>query len=487
MRWKLLVVFGGIVVAVGLLCWVLLAAVVGDATATSGLRKQQLGHALEAGNSRVGYEALQSREWLAYRATAAPIAEVFGRGTEQARRDAATAESNHIRDAAVADPAFALRPPAVVMFVDAQGVVLGRNGSALGRGDVIAEVHPVVRAVLADGRSRSDVWLDPGRQEQLLISCAAINGADGQRVGALVMGASLNDEWLDRVSDATSGLVLAVAAAPDGKVMQVAARSAHAPEFLSSTSTLDAARRAVEAAVLQKRAAVAESGASRAMVAASPLLGSSPELPVVLVAMLDAAPQWNARSLLWPIMVALAVGLMLVAGAAWLLGNYVTQPVAMLEDGLLAVLSGDTALRFEFDHAEFGGLATRINSLLNTMTGTPEDTTDEMGRPSTGPTAQDFRGALEVEGDGHQAETVSPEETARLAAETETDYRRRLYGEYIEARRRAGMPTDTIDLAAFTERSQGLEQSVAQRTSGRIRLKVIAEPGQAVRLVAVRL
>ncbi len=486
MRWKLLVVFGGIVVAVGLLCWVLLSAVIGDTTASSGMRKQQVGQALEAGNSRVGFEALQAREWLAYRASTTAVAEVFSRGTEAARRDAATAEANHIRDAAMSEASFSLRAPAVVIFIDAQGLVLGRNGSALGRGDALAEVHPVIKDVLADGRARSDVWLDSARQEQLLVSCAAVNAADGQRLGALVMGALLNDEWLDRLSDATSGLALAVASAPSGAALQVVARSAHAPELLQSPGTGDTAQRAADAAVLQKHTAAAENESAKTLVGAAPLVGAVGQPPVLLLALLDAAPPISPRTLLWPIVVAMAAGMLLVLGAAWLLGNYIAQPIAALEDGLLAVLSGDSALRFEFDHAEFGGLATRINSLLNQFTGTPEDETDEMGRPSTGPTAQDFKGALEVD-EGQQTIAVSPAETQRLAAEPEDSYRQRLYTEYLDARRVAGMGAEGIDLPSFTERSAGLERTVAQRVGGRVRLKVVAEPGQPVRLVAVRL
>jgi hypothetical protein len=36
------------------------------------------------------------------------------------------------------------------------------------------------------------------------------------------------------------------------------------------------------------------------------------------------------------------------------------------------VINGKTDMRFELEHAELGGLVSRINSLLNALTGVPE-------------------------------------------------------------------------------------------------------------------
>ena len=50
----------------------------------------------------------------------------------------------------------------------------------------------------------------------------------------------------------------------------------------------------------------------------------------------------------------------------------------MLEEGLLAILNGQADKRFELDHAELGGLAFRIDQLLNQLMGVEEDPTDEL-------------------------------------------------------------------------------------------------------------
>jgi hypothetical protein len=83
--------------------------------------------------------------------------------------------------------------------------------------------------------------------------------------------------------------------------------------------------------------------------------------------------------------------------AGWLLGNYITQPVSELEDGLLAVINGNQTLRFQIEHPELGGLVFRINSLLNALMGVPEDDTDEQGRPSVSPNPQHFQEAESVD------------------------------------------------------------------------------------------
>ena len=75
------------------------------------------------------------------------------------------------------------------------------------------------------------------------------------------------------------------------------------------------------------------------------------------------------------------------SSAGWLLGNYITRPINMLEEGLLAILNGQADKRFELDHAELGGLAFRIDQLLNQLMGVEEDTTDDEGRVSRSPSA----------------------------------------------------------------------------------------------------
>jgi hypothetical protein len=117
----------------------------------------------------------------------------------------------------------------------------------------------------------------------------------------------------------------------------------------------------------------------------------------VLMAAVPAALVSSVPGLLWPLIAVGVLGVLLVIAGGVLLGNYISRPIAEIEDGLLAVINGSRDLRFELEHPELGGLVTRINSLLNALMGVPEDTTDEQGRPSRPPSAQEFREALSVD------------------------------------------------------------------------------------------
>lgn len=197
-----------------------------------------------------------------------------------------------------------------------------------------------------------------------------------------------------------------------------------------------------------------------------------------------------AGLVLLPIFGATAVGLVLVIVGGLLLGNYITRPINMLEEGLLAILNGQADRRFELNHAELGGLGFRIDQLLNQLMGVEEDTTDSEGRVSGAPSEANFTDALSVDdkrmlrplGEG----TLDPDSVMRLAAEPPTDYYARIYREYIDAKRAIGEATDHIAEQAFAARIQSMEQDAAQKYGRPVRYQVQARNKEVV-LLAVPL
>ncbi len=77
-------------------------------------------------------------------------------------------------------------------------------------------------------------------------------------------------------------------------------------------------------------------------------------------------------------------------------GVFAMTPIAQLEEGLLAILNGQTDKRFELDHPDLGGLAFRIDQLLNQLMGVEEDTSDAEGRISRSGTAAQMSAAILV-------------------------------------------------------------------------------------------
>jgi hypothetical protein len=152
------------------------------------------------------------------------------------------------------------------------------------------------------------------------------------------------------------------------------------------------------------------------------------------------------------------------------------------------VLNGQTDRRFELDHAELGGLAFRINQLLNQLMGIEEDTTDEQGRISKAPSAAAFNDAMNV--GAQQPQESSPQldanQVAALAAEPAPQYYARLYSEYIAAKKSLGEQVDHITDATFQGRIQGMEQDAQQKHGRPVRYQVHVN-GREVVLLAVPL
>lgn len=379
MRWKIIVVNAGIVAIVGILSYVLLAASLGDVVANPAKRKTEVAQVLRAAAAQLALDGARIERWLDSRTATEVVKGVYAAGTPEARQQAATAAANKIRDEAVADATFAKMAPSVVVFVDKQGVAIGRNGSNLMRGDKLGEAYPSLVAALTSGNTASDVWLNRERQEQVLASYAPIRGDDGAVIGALVLGTPLNDDRLSRTSELTSGQFLALSV-PGGQLELVASSGGGSGliDAVRSGTAKDSAQKALDTVALT----VTDAAVGGYLYGSTPLVGYGDDKRAVLTAAVPASLVGSLSGLLWPVFGVSALGLLLVGVGGALLGNYYERPVSELEEGILAIINGKTDLRFQIEHPDLGGLVFRINSLLNALMGVPEDTTDDEGRPS---------------------------------------------------------------------------------------------------------
>lgn len=481
MRWKIIIVNAGIVIVVALLTYVLLATSLKDVVANQAERKREVAQALRAANAQLALDALRMERWLESNATAPSVHAVLASGTADARSEAATAETNRLRDAAVSEPMFAKMAPSLVLIVDAQGVAVGRNGSALMRGENVAAAYPSLAESLKTGHTASAIWLNHKRQEQMLTSYAPLRGDNGAVIGALVVGTPLNDERLTRTSDLTSGHNLLLEVVGDPAVEVVA--DSGAPADVVSAAGQASVTTAAKQALTSGGVVTVDATAGGQLFGAIPLDGYG-ETKGVIVAAVPASLVDSLGGLLWPVFAVSGLGLLLVIVGGVLLGNYISGPVSELEDGLLAIINGNSDLRFQLEHDELGGLVFRINSLLNALMGVAEDTTDEQGRPSQGPSARDFQEALAV--DESAGGQVDPGAAAALAAEGADQYYRRLYNEYIAAKRQIGEPVDHITFDAFVGRIRNSEAETSQKQGRPVRYQVQLR-GNAVVLIAVPL
>jgi hypothetical protein len=388
MRSKIIAVNAGIVTVIAILTYVLLQTSLKEVVANPGQRKKEVAQALRAASSQLALDALRLERWLEHASNNESTRNVFTLGTPEARSEAATAEANRLRDAAVGEAMFAKMAPSLVLFVDAQGVAIGRNGSALMRGEQITKDYPSLTEAIKTGTTGSAIWINKQRQEQMLASFAPLRSESGAIVGALVLGTPLSDERLTRTSDLTSGQTLLFALVDDKNVSVIADSAASSEELTAAAepSVVAAARQAMKTGSV----ANADSVLQDRYYAATAVDGYG-KTDAVLIAALPSSLVGSVSGLLWPVLAIAGLGLVLVVAGGVLLGNYISAPISELEDGLLAIINGQSDLRFQLEHPELGGLVFRINSLLNAMMGVAEDTTDDQGRPSQGPSAQGFQ------------------------------------------------------------------------------------------------
>jgi hypothetical protein len=387
MRSKIIVVNAGIVILITLLSYVLLSTALKGLVSDPTERKHEVERSLRAANAQLALDALRFERWLEKNVASDSLRSVFELATVESRQQSGLNEANRLRDAARGDEQFSGLAPSLVALIDEQGVVISRDGSNLMRGEKLAQAYPALAEALKSGRSGSSVWINRQRQEQLLVSYAPIRGNNGNLVGAVVLGTPLNDERLARTSELTSGSVLVFARGSE-KGLEAVADTGNTPAVSTATSAPIAA--AARSAVSSKGIATADGVIEGSYFGVAPIEGYG-ATDAVLIAAVPASRVNSRLGVLWPLLAVGGIGLMLVVFGGVLLGNYISQPVSELEDGLLAIINGSSDLRFQIEHEELGGLVFRINSLLNAMTGVPEDTTDDQGRPSKAPSAGDFQ------------------------------------------------------------------------------------------------
>ncbi|MEY4550192.1 MAG: hypothetical protein RL685_6387 [Pseudomonadota bacterium] len=382
MRWKIITVNSIILVIVALLSVALVKPGLDDVLSNRTERRAAAERAIRSANLQFELDSSRLERWLAERASEEAVVGIFAGGTSQARSENASAQAKRLRDAATKNAALAAVPIPIVLFVDARGIVIGRNDSSQMRGEDLGRAYPSIGQALQTGRTSSQIWLNRQRSEQLVASYAPVRGEGGEVLGILVAGSPLNDERLSLISRATSGQALAMAALSGPDTLEVIAEGTGEGQRAAFTAIRQQPVLTRAASSLKAGRAIFADGSN--VFAAEPLQGYQ-GAQVVILAGLPESLVPNVMALLWPIFAATLLGFGLVVGGGIFLGNYISAPITQLEEGLLTVLNGRTNHRFELEHPEFGGLVFRINSLLNALMGVAE--TDSEGRTSQPPGA----------------------------------------------------------------------------------------------------
>jgi hypothetical protein len=477
MRNKIIVVNAIIMAIVGALSFVMMRSAIVSAASNTPALLDAAKHSALGASARLQVDGLKVERWLTVKAAEPAASDALNKADPTAAGVAATQLCDAIVAAAKTAPDFDGRVPSLVLLTDQNGITLGRNGSDLRRKEDLGATYPVFKAAIQKGQAGSDVWSN--KVDQVLASYVPVKNDKGQIVGALVVGIQLGDE-LGRVADSTTGRPLVLAAETKDS-LSILARSA------ANTASLDAAvtKADTEHGAMETVRGVIDKGHADAapagdiMVGAAPLESLGDGKSKVIVASAPAVLIDGAAGLATPILGVAALGLALVVIGGWLLGSYISAPIARLEEGLLAIINGQTDKRFQLEHAELGGLAFRIDQLLNQLLGVEEDTSDEEGRISRAPTAAAMEAGL---GDAASSPSLA-NDAAALSREPAPQYYARLFREYIAAKQAIGEQTDHITEQAFQSRIQAMESESAQKGKT-VRYKVQSN-GREVVLLAV--
>ncbi|MFO0672089.1 MAG: MXAN_5187 C-terminal domain-containing protein [Polyangiaceae bacterium] len=486
MRNKIIAVNAAIVVLIGILAFALVRGALVSASSNTAQMAAAAKRDAQSASARLQLDGLRMERWLATKAREPATLEVLAKASPAAVADAATSLCDAVLAAAKQSSVFQGAVPSLVVLIDAQGKTLGRNGSNLGRGDDLGALYPSLKQTLAAGSTGSDVWFNTGRNDQYLASYAPVRDETGKLVGAIAAGFTLNDE-LSRVAESLTGKGVKLVM-PQGDNLQVVASSPGASEDLAQAIN-GAAKANIKNAIASGSVSAGE-GTGKTIVSASPIEGFGDGKRVAVVAAVPSSLLEDISGMLMPLIGgATILGIIMVTVAGWLLGGYITGPITTLEEGLLQILNGQTDKRFQLDHPDLGGLAYRIDQLLNQLMGIEEDTTDEEGRVSKAPTAANFSDAMSVDrggGGGDGAEGMDAAAIQALANEPAEAYYARIYREYIAAKRGLGEAVDHITDAAFRQRIQSMEQDASSKYGKPVRYRVQAR-GREVVLLAIPL
>lgn len=365
------------------------------------------------------------------------------------------------------DPSRRGELPAFVALTDETGRVLARNQD-INRmfGVQLARQIPALRSVLADGVPRHDGWLTEDDHKLMQVAIAPVQNESGGVIGALVVGYELSNGLAIRESGV---LGCDVAFLVDGSVNS-SSLEGQAAAGISGALFSDQTGAATNAALsgTQGNLFDATLGGHDYAVMVAPL-PMTPSIQIGYATMIDRSVSLELLSSALVILVMMVLGAIGVLVYGFVIGGSFLRPLEEIEESMLAVINGRTDLRIDIESSEFGGLAYRINQLINVFTGVSE--TDEEGRVAASqvPPAAGWSGADEGPapaaggGDGGTGPIDDPAIAGPLAAEPEDVYGARVYTEYSAAKQAAGEDVSGIPQERFLKRLTANAQALATK------------------------
>lgn len=399
--------------------------------------------------------------------------EIFSKGGDDQRQAAFVAVQARNARLEQAGP----RKADLVAVVGANGHVVSRdlNINAMYDDDLKAKYPSVGKAL--DGVANKDVWSFNGQLYR--VGAAPIRNKAGQVVGALVVGyaASAQDASADR-----DNLDAEVAYFLDKKVQASSFRK----EGGESSEEKALNQALFEGANL---AQPAQSGEMTKLFhitlrgedfvgAAGPLPGNMTRSAsgYVVLSSLSAA-RAPYETLRWFVIMLGVVSLLAGLLAVVLTSMRFLMPLDEVEKGVAEVINGNRDYTFEATSPDFEGLANGLNVMLARLLGRPDPTDDELGGSSQQMSGR-WQGELAVEETTGSQPAMSAENLA-LANEPEEQYLKRVFDEYVAARKQTNEGVEGLSYDGFAAKLKQNEAGLCKKYGvNQVRFKVVVKNNQ---------
>lgn len=423
-----------------------------------------------------------------------PFPRIFTLASETERRTAAHEAVNALNENQVSD-AHDGRRAALVAVVGADGKVVARdlNINSL-YGEDFKTAYPAVAEALNKGVANQDVW--GFNQRMYRVACAPIRGGDGRIVGALVVGFEDSGPDAQKLRDAFG---TEVALFLNGKVYSSSfpssGRESNEEQELARV-LFQGPELAVPAMKDRRQTSpfqVSIQGEAYQAVAA-PLLGNTSHPPAgfVVLASLDQALAPVRRTASWLLLLGALSMLVAVIAVLYTARNFL-QPLDKIEQGVSEIINGNHDYVFEKVSEVYEGLENGLNVMVARLLGRPEP--GEGGEAMSAVSA-DLEGSVPnlMEPSGRTpvpktAERKPSQQSAgatalsdsnqELAREPEDRYQRRLYDEYVHARKQTGEGVQDLSFEGFVAKLKDNEAALSKKYGARtVRFKVVIKQGQ---------
>ena len=411
---------------------------------------------------------------------------VFNSLNDDGRRRSAFTRATRVRDW-FRDPARgrAGESPDIVALIDDSGRVLARDQD-INRmtGEPLRNAVPIVARALDQGLAGHDAWFKADEGKLMQVAAAPIRNEDGGVIGALFVGYDLSDGLARREGELLGRSVafLRSEGIYRSNLEPAASTSFQAqlegPLAGSLTASLDGTTTSPFALELE----------GQSFVGLMAPLPATPSLDLAFAVLGNRTAATGLVSSLDVILLLMVLALIFVVVYGFVIGTSIMRPLETIEEGILTIINGRTDHRIDVESETFGGLAYRINQLVNMFTGVEE--TDAEGHASVGGAGAWGGAAAPVTEQTTLPEKrpaapeVSAEEKAlqeRLAAEPAEAYADRIHAEYVAAKQAVGEDVSNIPKDKFLGRLEKNAEALQKKHGCRmVRFQVQTKGTQVI-------